>query len=150
MYGRPIAAALKGMQSSKPMKAARILKTAPVPAQWHLTLESPKPGSARSCMRKNFLTTAHCLLRLCRRNLQKAVVKTKGVLQKDKGIQGCRPRACLVFDWNRISLTIKRGEYLNSEKRNRMKIVQNIIDALKRYKDALENNITNTQGNGGK
>jgi len=54
LYGKAHRSGFKGDAINQTMKAARILKTAPVPAQWHLTWIAGSPGSARIVWRKIF------------------------------------------------------------------------------------------------
>lgn len=77
----------------------------------------------------------------------KAGRETEGVLQRDKGIQVLQATGMPSVLIETGFLTNKEEEeYLNSDK-GQEEVVQNIIDAFRRYKDALENGSSvNSQG----
>ncbi|HEV7424498.1 MAG TPA: N-acetylmuramoyl-L-alanine amidase, partial [Candidatus Paceibacterota bacterium] len=82
---------------------------------------------------------------------QKSGRESEGVLQRDKGIQVLQATGMPSVLIETGFLTNKEEEeYLNSEK-GQSEVVQNILDALKRYRESLESSsVNNGASNGGK
>ena len=113
-------------------------------------MESPEARIRAQLYEKKFFNNSALFASFVQEEFTKSGRENEGVLQRDKGIQVLQATGMPSVLIETGFLTNKEEEeYLNSEK-GQDEVVQNIIDALKRYKDALENNITNTQGNGGK
>jgi len=113
-------------------------------------MESPEAKIRAQLYEKRFFNNSALFASYVQEEFQKSGRQNDGVLQRDKGIQVLQATGMPSVLIETGFLTNKEEEeYLNSDK-GQNEIVQNIIDALKRYKDALENNATNTPGNGGK
>ncbi|HTS42867.1 MAG TPA: N-acetylmuramoyl-L-alanine amidase [Puia sp.] len=102
-------------------------------------MSSPEAKMRAQLYEKKFFTNSFLFASLVQEEFQKSGRENDGVLQRDKGIQVLQATGMPSVLIETGFLTNKEEEeYLNSDK-GQDEVVQNIIDALKRYKDALEN-----------
>jgi N-acetylmuramoyl-L-alanine amidase len=113
-------------------------------------MTSPEAQIRAQLYEKMFFNNSALFATYVQDEFEKSGRRNEGVLQRDKGIQVLQATGMPSVLIETGYLTNKEEEeYLNSEK-GQEEVVQNIIDGLKRYKDALENGSTNSTGSGGK
>ena len=108
-------------------------------------MTSPEAKLRAQLYEKKFFNNSALFASLVQDEFEKNGRGNEGVLQRDKGIQVLQATGMPSVLIETGYLTNKEEEeYLNSDK-GQDEVVQNIIDALKRYKEDLENN-TNVNG----
>ena len=113
-------------------------------------INSPESRIRTQLYEKKFFQNSAFLASLVEEEFKNGGRTSYGVKQRDKGIRVLQSTGMPSVLVETGFLTNKEEEeYLNSDK-GQAEVVQDIVDALKRYKDALENNTNSTQGSGGK
>ena len=101
-------------------------------------------GSPHACsayMKKNILTTARLFATMVEESFAAAGRQSYGVKQRDKGIQVLQATGMpsVLIEVGFLS-NKEEEEYLNSDK-GQDEVVQNIVDALERYKNQVEGGV---------
>jgi len=114
-------------------------------------MTSPEAQIRAQLYEKMFFNNSAFFGQLVQEEFQKAGRETEGVLQRDKGIQVLQATGMPSVLIETGFLTNKEEEeYLNSEK-GQAEVVQNIVDAFRRYRDAIEGGSSvNQQSSGGR
>ncbi|MBS1600490.1 MAG: N-acetylmuramoyl-L-alanine amidase [Bacteroidetes bacterium] len=114
-------------------------------------MTSPEAQMRAQLYEKMFFNNSALFATYVQDEFVKSGRESEGVLQRDKGIQVLQATGMPSVLIETGFLTNKEEEeYLNSEK-GQAEVVQNILDAFRRYKDTLEtSSVNNSNGNGGK
>ena len=111
-------------------------------------MTSPEAKIRTLLYEKKFFSNSALFASMVQDEFEKSGRVNDGVLQRDKGIQVLQATGMPSVLIETGFLTNKEEEeYLNSDK-GQDEVVQNILDALKKYKDTLENNTNNNPGTG--
>jgi len=113
-------------------------------------MTSPEAQIRAQLYEKMFFNNSALFATYVQDEFDKTGRRNEGVLQRDKGIQVLQATGMPSVLIETGYLTNKEEEeYLNSEK-GQAEVVENILDAFRKYRDSLESSSVNSNANGGR